>query len=57
MPGVASQGEAIEEAKGNIVETVELYLETAKDLGILEAVLEEVGIDLKRAKDSVVLSE
>ncbi len=55
--GVASQGETIEEAKGNIVEAVELYLETAKDLGILEDVLEEAGIDLKGAKDSVVLSE
>ena len=55
--GVASQGETIEEAKENIVEAVELYLETAKGLGILEDVLEEAGIELKGAKDSVVLSE
>lgn len=34
--GVASQGESIEEAKKNIVEAVELFLESARDLGILE---------------------
>ena len=38
--GVASQGEMIEEAKKNIVEAVELYLESAKELGILKACLE-----------------
>ena len=30
--GVASQGETIEEVKKNIVEAVELYMESAKDL-------------------------
>jgi len=55
--GVASQGETIEEAKKNIVEAVELYLESAKDLGILEEILEEAGTNLKTAKDTIMLSE
>ncbi len=33
--GVASQGETVEEAKSNLQEAVELYLESAEDLGIL----------------------
>jgi predicted RNase H-like HicB family nuclease len=36
--GVASQGETIEEAEANLKEAVELYLESAKELGILERV-------------------
>jgi predicted RNase H-like HicB family nuclease len=55
--GVASQGETIEEAKRNIVEAVELYLESAKDLGILDNVLEEAGIDTKSAREAIVLGE
>ncbi len=55
--GVTSQGETIDEAKMNIVEAVELYLESARDMGILEEVLEEVGIDLKTASDAIILSE
>ncbi|RZN39228.1 MAG: type II toxin-antitoxin system HicB family antitoxin [Methanophagales archaeon ANME-1-THS] len=54
--GVTSQGESIEEAKKNIVEAVELYLESARDLGILEEILEDVGVDLKTAKEMVMLS-
>ena len=34
--GVASQGETIGEAEDNLKEAVELYLESAKELGILE---------------------
>lgn len=55
--GVASQGETIEEAKKNIVEAVELYLESAKELGILDEVLDEVGIDAKATKEAIVLGE
>ena len=55
--GVTSQGETIDEAKKNIVEAVELYLESARDIGILEEILEEVGIDLKTASDAIILSE
>ena len=47
--GVASQGETIEEAEANLREAVELYLESAKELGIFKQVLEEAGIDLRRA--------
>ena len=36
--GVASQGETIEEAEVNLREAVELYLESAKELGILKRV-------------------
>jgi predicted RNase H-like HicB family nuclease len=55
--GVASQGETIDEAKRNIVEAVELYLESAKDLGILDEVLEEAGIDTKVREEAIVLGE
>ncbi len=41
---VASQGETIEEALANIKEAVELYLESAGDVGILEQVKEKLGI-------------
>jgi predicted RNase H-like HicB family nuclease len=55
--GVASQGETIEETKKNIVEAVELYLESAKDLCILEEILDDAGIDTKTTKEPIVLSE
>ncbi len=55
--GVTSQGETIDEAKKNIVEAVELYLESARDIGILDEILEEAGIDLKTASDAITLSE
>lgn len=56
--GVYSQGETIEEAKTNLTEAVEVYLESAKELGILGEVLAEVGVeseDLK--KDILVIDE
>lgn len=49
--GVASQGETIEEAEANLREAVELYLDSARELGILKRVLEEAGIELRRAGD------
>ncbi len=55
--GVASQGETIKDVKKNIIEAVELYMESAKDLGILEEILEEAGIDTNTSKESIVLSE
>lgn len=42
--GVASQGETIEEAEYNLKEACELYIESAKEVGILDRVLEESGI-------------
>ncbi len=55
--GVASQGETIDEAKMNIVEAVELYFESAKDLGMLDEVLEEAGIDTRVKGEAIVLGE
>lgn len=49
--GVASQGETIEEARENLKEAVDLYLESAEQLGTLAAVLEEAGIDTKKKDD------
>lgn len=37
---VASQGETIDEAVENIKEAVELYIESAEELGIMNEVLE-----------------
>lgn len=53
--GVYSQEETIEEAKANLTEAVELYLESAKELGILEEVLEEVGIESEDLKEDVLV--
>lgn len=41
---VASQGESIDEALANIKEAVELYLESAEELGIKDEVLEKLGL-------------
>ena len=41
---VASQGESIDEAVENAREAVELYLESAKELGIMDEVLEKLGL-------------
>ena len=41
---VASQGETMNEAVENIKEAVELYLESAEELGIKDEVLEKIGI-------------
>jgi hypothetical protein len=43
-----------EEVKKNIVEAVELYMESAKDLGILEEILDDAGIDTKTTKEPIV---
>jgi len=51
--GVASQGETIEEAEADLGEAVELYLESAKELGILKRVLEEAGVDIRRTEEHV----
>lgn len=48
---VASQGETFEEAVDNIKEAVELYIESAEELGAMEEVLEQLGLtkeDLKK---------
>lgn len=40
---VASFGDTIEDAKAKLQEAVELYLESAGDLGVLKDVLDEAG--------------
>ncbi len=48
---VASQGETFEEAIDNIKEAVELYIESAEEVGTLDEVLERLGLtreDLKK---------
>lgn len=48
---VASQGETFEEAIANIKEAVELYIESAEEVGTLDEVLEQMGLtkeDLKK---------
>lgn len=48
---VASQGESVDEALKNIKEAVELYLESADELGMMDDVLEQLGFtkeDLKK---------
>ncbi len=41
---VASQGETFEESISNIKEATELYIESAKQLGILDEILDQLGI-------------
>ncbi len=45
--GVASQGETIEEAEKNLKEACELYIESAKEVGTLDQILEMVDIKNK----------
>ena len=49
--GVTSQGETIDEAKMNIVEAVELYLESARDIGIVEEILEVASYTYAKVDD------
>ena len=50
---VASQGETIEEAIDNIREAVELYLESAEKLGIIDDVLERLGLTKEDIKEGI----
>ncbi len=50
---VASQGETFEEGISNIKEAIELYIESAEQLGIMDEVLEQLGIseeDFKKGR-------
>lgn len=50
---VASQGGTFEETISNIKEAMELYIESAEQLGIIDEVLEQLGIskeDFKKGK-------
>ena len=53
--GVPSQGETIEEALENIKEAVELYLESAEELGLMDEVLEKLGLTEEDFKDKLTI--
>jgi len=50
---VASQVETIGEAVENIKEAVELYLESAEELGIIDEILERLGLTKKDIKKGI----
>ncbi|GEM_PF-883522 len=50
---VASQGETIDEAIENVKEAIELYIESAKELGIMDDVLDKLGLTKKDLKNDV----
>jgi len=52
---VASQGETFEEAISNIKEAVELYIESAEQLGIMDDVLEQLGISRDEFKKGKII--
>ncbi|HLD42792.1 MAG TPA: type II toxin-antitoxin system HicB family antitoxin [Candidatus Nanoarchaeia archaeon] len=52
---VASQGETFEESIANIKEAVELYIESAEELGIMDEVLEQLGISKKDFKQGKIV--
>lgn len=52
---VASQGETIDEAMSNIKEAVELYLESAKELDIMDDVLEKLGLSKESLKQNIAI--
>lgn len=43
--GVASQGESIEEAEINLKEACELYIESAKKVGMFDLVADEISFE------------
>jgi len=45
---VCSCGRTIKEAKKNLIEAVECFLETAEEMGTLDQILEEAGFVKKR---------
>ena len=45
---VSSCGKTIKEAKKNLIEAVECFLETVEEMGTLEEILEEAGFVKKR---------
>ncbi len=51
---VASQGETVDEALDNIKEAVELYLESAQELGIMDQILEKLGLTEEDFQKNVI---
>ena len=54
---VASQGETVDEALKNIKESIELYLESAEELGIMDDVFERLGLTKEDLKKHVLPSK
>ncbi len=54
---IASQGNTIEEAKANLREAVELYVETIVSDGELPALLERIGLTSKDLQKEVLMPE
>ena len=52
---VTSQGETVEEAIENIQEASELYLESAEELGMMDEVLEKIGLTKDDLKQEMVI--
>ena len=50
---IASQGETIDESLENIKEAIELYLESAEELGIIDEVLEKLGLTKEDIKKGI----
>ena len=54
---VASQGETFEESISNIKEAIELYVESAEQLGIVDDVLEQLGVSKEDFKKGKLISK
>jgi len=52
---VASQGETINEAMENIKDAVELYLESAEELDIMDEVFEKLGLTKEEFKKEILV--
>ena len=52
---VASQGESIDEAIKNIEEAVELYIESAEEIGIMDDVWDKLGLTRKDIKNGILV--
>ena len=50
---VASQGETTDEAVINVKVAVELYIDSAKELGIMDEVLEKLGLTSEELNEGV----
>ncbi|MBI2664334.1 type II toxin-antitoxin system HicB family antitoxin [Candidatus Woesearchaeota archaeon] len=54
---VASQGETVEEAISNVKEAVELYFESAEQLGELDTVLDRLGLTKEDLKKKSIIAK
>ncbi|MAG15846.1 hypothetical protein CMO88_02190 [Candidatus Woesearchaeota archaeon] len=54
---VASQGETVEEAISNVKEAVELYFESAEQLGELDTVLDGLGLTKEDLKKKSIIAK